>query len=137
MNYNLIISVLVLVLLGAGFLLLQPAQNVGQATPGLPTSIASSSTVVIGPGGYETLFPRSETCTTRVVTTGGTAMRVSFGEISLSDDWGVASTTLSETIGHFQATDTTAVYDAGLYGCGLFTAFGSIASSTITISEFR
>ena len=114
------------------------AQSVGAAAPsGLNATLATSSTVTAGPGIFSSTTPRTiitadqPNCASRVITTTEQPIMLSFGA-------GFNSTTSpSGTRGHLQAASTTVVYDAGLYGCGQWTVYGFLASSTITFSEFR
>lgn len=114
-------------------------QILSGAPQGLATTIASSSVRTVGTSTPVTLFATSTPCLSRVISTRGQA-------ISLSFDWKLSSTSLSETIGHIQAASTTEYYDSGLYGCSVVTAVGlsvgagqltALASSSVTVSEGR
>ena len=104
------------------------------APSGLPATMATSSTVVVGPNivtptlAHATLFEASN-CAARIITTLGTPISLSFAAFS--------STTPSATVGHVQASSTTEVYDSGQFGCGLVSAYGFTSSTTITVSESR
>ena len=103
---------------------------------GFATTLATTSIYSVGL--YNTgvqLSPAAGiNCDSRVITTTGKAIQLSFGSL--------ASTTLSVALergtgGHFQAASSTVVYDAGIYGCGLITALGYDATTSVTISTFR
>lgn len=109
-------------------------QAQGSAFTGGRTFLQIATTTAVGPqDGEDTIFSSNETCNARVVTTQGTsAVMLSFGDKTNGD---FSSTTLAGTIGHLQAASTTVSYDAGIYGCGRWTAY-AWASSTLTVSEF-
>lgn len=99
------------------------------APSGLPATMATSSTIVVGTSSITTLFADNLMCSSRVISTVAQPIMLSFGAMS--------STTPSGTIGHYQAASTTVAYDSGIYGCGLVSAYGFNASTTITKSEFN
>ena len=109
-------------------------QPTGQAPSGVTASLATSTVATVGPDEALTVFPIRKNCSSRIITTVGEPIRLSFGEIG---DYTVASTTLSGTLGHTQSASTTVVYDSGTYGCGRWSILGIDASSTIVVSEFR
>ena len=121
------------------FIFLNESKPASASAPlGLVATVATSSTRVVGPstaynailGDYmgtttnETLTP----CDSRIISTTGGAIMISFGSL--------ASTSLSGSQGSYQAPSTTVAYDSGLYGCGYW-LFYAYASTTITISETR
>lgn len=99
----------------------------------LPVHLQVATTTAVGPDSVVTLFDdeTSPTCHSRVITTSSQGIRLSFGDTA-----GFGSTTLSNTVGHYQAASTSVVYDSALYGCGLMSAIGLVSSTTITISSF-
>ena len=119
------------------FVLAEAPRAQASAPIGLPATVATSSTLSVGPQnnvwtGLGTTTPTAEArqqCAARIITTVGQPIMLSFGAIS--------STTLSQTVGHQQAASTTVAYDSGLYGCGYLTVRGLNASTTITITETR
>jgi hypothetical protein len=122
------------------FMLLSSVRNADAAAPaGYNASVATTSTLAVGPlnnmyafGVSSSSVPSLEqryTCAARVISTSGSAIMISFGSQS--------STTLSQTVGHWQPASTTVAYDGGLYGCGYMSIRGVNASSTITITETR
>ena len=130
------IYVIAIALVIAGYFLWSSYQVLGSAPSGIPAEIATSSTALVGTSTPVTLTATSTGCAARIITTRGQA-------ISLSFDWKLSSTTLSETIGHIQGASTTDHYDSGLFGCSVVTAIGlsvglgalpATASSTVTIS---
>lgn len=76
-----------------------------------------------------TVFTDATDCKARVITTNNGAIWLSFDEDYL------ASSTLANGIGHYQAASTTVAYESGIYGCGWTTAY-SAAAGTITISSY-
>ena len=114
--------------------------SLGSAPPGLPAFPTIATTTEIGPdgdidGNPVTIFTKKTSCTSRIIsTTDGSnqAIQLIFEDPSRGTD--ISSTTLSEIVGHFQAGSTTKAYDAGIYGCGRWTAFAN-ASTTLMLSE--
>ena len=88
--------------------------------------VATSSTIVVGTQQNKTLFTNKNICSSRVISTTGQAIMLSFH----SD---ISPTSM---IGHYQAASTSVAYDSDVYGCGAVSAFGNVASTTITTSEF-
>lgn len=104
------------------------------APSGLPATQRVATTTEVGPDIQVKIFSRTN-CEARVIsTTDGTGMGVRFtmGD-PLNGD--LASTTLSQLNGHWQAGSTTVSYDGGLNGCGDWYA-KAFASTTITVSSF-
>lgn len=114
-------------------LALLPNISKGDGFIGWPVHLQTATSTTVGPDTVVTLFADDDPadCKTRVISTKDTGIRLSF-----DDTTGFGSTTLSNTIGHFQGASTTVAYEAGVYGCGLVAALGLSASSTITITEF-
>lgn len=103
------------------------SKSFGSSTIGIPAVIATSSTIVVGIQQNKTLFTVNPYCSSRIITTTGNPIMLSFD----------TNITPSATVGHFQATSTTVAYDSGLYGCSDVKAYGVNASTTITITETR
>lgn len=122
-----ITGILMAVVLSLGFAVYQ-AQ--GESFTGTATNVKTATSTTVGPDTVVTLFSRNSECNSRIVSTKDTGIRVSFQDVT-----GFSSTTLSSSIGFFQGASTTVSYDSGEYGCGLMTAIGLSASSTITIAE--
>lgn len=110
----------------------QTQSATGAGWLGFPSHIQSATTTTVGPDQVVTLFEDqpNATCHSRVVTTTGSNIMISFDDVS-----GFGSTSLSSVVGHIQNASTTVSYDSGEFGCGLMTAYG-VSSSTITISSF-
>lgn len=106
----------------------------GAAFTGTVSRLDTSTSTSVGPQAVPavTLFQISADCDARVVSTQGSAIMLSFGEPLAGN---VSSTTLSGSVGHVQAASTTVAYDAEVFGCGRWTAWG-FATSTVTVSEF-
>lgn len=115
------------------------ASVLGAAPLGQSAYLQTATTSAVGPqDSNDTIFAASSdnSCKARVVsTTGLSAIMLNFGEPGADRAGNISSTTVSGSVGHWQAASTTVVYDSGLYGCGQWSAF-SYASQTITISEF-
>ena len=103
----------------------QPA--LAAAPSGLEATVATTSQLNIGAGGVITLLATS-TCTSRVVTTSGSAVM-----LTMTDRLGQ---TPDGDFGHLQLASTTIAYDSGLYGCGLIKAY-SFGAQVITFSSVR
>lgn len=88
--------------------------------------VATTSTIAVGPNGVTTLFATSSACSSRLVSTLGKAIMLSFTGLL----------TPTALIGHVQAASTTISYSNDTYGCGAITAFGFDASTTITLTAF-
>lgn len=113
-----------------------PELSLGGAGDGLTASLDVATTTTVGPQAVRrvTLFSQKTDCEARIVTTtGNSAIMINFGEPSTPGN--LSSTSVSGTAGHWQAASTTVAYDAELYGCGLWTAYG-YASTSVTVSEF-
>lgn len=130
----------ILFLLGLTYIGFQAQQVQGEAFTGQISQIDSATTTTVGPDGNQggnavTLFSKGTDCDGRAITVpGGAGIMISFSD-SLSRPQNISSTTLSASIGHYQAGSTTVMYDSGLYGCGRVTAW-AWSSTTLTVSEF-
>lgn len=119
----------------AGIFVLAQAQRVQASTPaGYPAQVATTSTLAVGPSNNMFAFGTTTresafNCAARVITTDFNPIRISFASVS--------STTLSTSVGFYQAASTTVAYDASLYGCGYMTIRGLVASTTLNIMETR
>jgi mitochondrial fission protein ELM1 len=105
-----------------------------EAVPGTAATVATSSTLAVGPGNNMYAFGTTTRegnyqCAARIISTTGQPIMISFASLS--------STTLSQTVGHQQAASTTVAYDGGIYGCGYMTIRGLNSSTTITTAETR
>src|SRR3990167_1586223 len=123
-----VLALIITSVLFAGFLFVLSAINqAGASAPsGLPATIATTSTVEIGPQLNKVLFATS-TCAARIVSTATSTASFQF-------TGALGTTSLTSSVGHQQAASTTVVYDSGVYGCGVMTGF-AYSSSTVTISE--
>lgn len=106
----------------------------GVSPQGTMTIVASSTLpITVGSSNAITLFSRNDGCTARIITTYASPIMITFA----------TSTDLSSTVkptgtfGHLQAASTTVSYDSGMYGCGVWQAYGFGASTTISKSEFN
>lgn len=95
--------------------------------PGLKADIATSSRVAVGTT-VALLSATSTNCSARIVSTGGSAVRLGF-----TNKFG---TTTNGTTGLEQAASTTVAYDASIYGCDSVTAY-SYATAFINFYETR
>jgi hypothetical protein len=103
-----------------------PSLASAAAQPGIMATVATSSNPTISTTGV-TLFATS-TCAARIITTYASPIMLTFSDY--------AGQTPTATFGHLQTASTTVVYDASIYGCGLFKAYG-FTSSAITVTETR
>lgn len=105
----------------------------GASPTGTRTDIASSTkSLSVYPIAAGTELFTAGDCTSRIITTNGEAIWLYFATSSAPDLHGE----LSVKLGHFQATNTTQVYDSGLYGCMSVRAY-SLNNASITVSEFK
>lgn len=115
-----------------------PQISLGGAGEGLVARPVTSTTTVVGPQGAAAVktqvFPATQDCASRVVSTVGTPIMLSFNDIPSAGN--VGSTTLSGTVGSVQGASTTVVYDAEQYGCGVWSGWATV-STTITTVEFK
>ncbi len=99
------------------------------APPGLPSTIATSSTITLNTTSAFNIAATS-TCAARIVTTNSQPIMLKF-----ADNSGITLSTIS---GHLQLASTTVAYDSGQYGCGLMTGMvAGVGSTNITVSESR
>lgn len=96
------------------------------APDGIAAIVATSSEPTVA-ASAQVLFSTS-TCMSRVISTSASPIMLTFS------DWNGSSPTA--LIGAVQAASTTVVYNASLYGCGLFKAY-SFASGPVFLSETR
>mgnify|MGYP001612020141 FL=1 len=111
----------------------------GGAANGLPAVIATSSQPTVGTTAVALWSAGNSNgnCSSRVISTQGKAIMLSFGDRPNYPAGNRATTTVSGTLGFLQAASTTVTYDASVYGCGSVSAYGFDSSTTITIAEFR
>lgn len=120
-------------------LMLKPFnQAFGSAFTGTSAYLQSATTTVVTPMRADQekkqVFAENTACKSRVITTSGlSAIMISFDDIPAAGN--VGSTTVSGTVGHWQAASTTVAYDSGIYGCGTWNVY-AYATSTLTVSEF-
>lgn len=125
----------ILLFAGVGFSLNQVDSS---APSGLSASLMLATSTSVGPDINVELFDENSNCSSRVISTTAQAIMLSFDEpLSLPAGIGnVSSSTVSGSVGHIQLASTTVAYDGGLYGCGNVYAYGQVATTTITLSEF-
>lgn len=87
--------------------------------------VATSSVITVGPQSIVTINAASSNCTARVIGTLSQPIMLSFTSLIAP----------SASVGHFQATSTSAVYNNGDYGCGIITGYAA-ASTSVTITQF-
>lgn len=131
-NFTGIAALVLLVLASVVFQASRPA--FASAPSGQPAYVATTSAITLGPTralnsslfGTSTISETRSNCSARVITTTAQPIMLSFTTNS--------STTVSATVGHYQAASTTIAYDSGLYGCGYWTAY-AFGTTTITLTE--
>ena len=114
------------------FSVIRVAPVFASAPSGLPSTVATTSQILVGPGvGMEKiLFATSTNCASRIISSVVSPLMLQF-------TLAFGSTTLPNgTSGHLQAASTTIAYDSGLYGCNAVVAY-AFSSTTISISETR
>lgn len=84
-----------------------------------------NTTQVVGATSINTIFPAKNMCATRVISTVGSPIRLSFD----------SDLTPTINVGILQAASTTVNYQSDVYGCGIVRGFAE-ASTTITKTEF-
>ena len=108
----------------------QPVQ--GAASMGIPATYATSSTLQVGKEFVQVLSVASNSCTSRAISTGSAAIRLSFGGTATSTATSTAQ--IGSDVGLIQAASTTVAYDGGIYGCGFVGVTGQAGSGTTTVS---
>lgn len=136
-TFRIAIGTLLVTGIVAMLVVLQATQVDGSAFSGSNAKQAFATTTVVGPTGFgTTIFPAKPSCTARTIsTTDGTGMGIKFLTAD-SSNGDLASTTLTQTVGLWQAGSTTVTYDGGLNGCGRWTA-RALASTTLTVVEYQ
>ena len=109
------------------------SNSIPRAESSAPTGYATewaTSSIITLQSDSRVMFATSSVCTSRVITTTSTPIRIKFGDH--------ANFTLSGTAGHLQLGSTTVSYDSGLYGCGLWTGVGLSGNTNldIIVTEF-
>lgn len=129
-------AVLVIALLAViAFRVLPIGLNLGQAPSGLPSAAATSTSRLVGLAAVE-LFPEALNCATTIIGTKSEPIMISFsGVFDQVGNIGVASSSLSGSIGFVQAASTTVAYDSGLYGCGAVFVISGTANTSIIEAE--
>lgn len=125
MNYiNTLIIGIIAVVLVLGYV--NQGDSLGNATPDLQARLLVATTTSVGHQTDVTLFSEKTSCASRVISTFGTPIVLSFDSSVVNP---------SATNGHIQGASTTVAYDSGLYGCGAVVAASS-ATTTIATAEF-
>lgn len=121
------VALVALVVIGAYILGTGVQRTFAAAPSGLIATIASSSIAIVTAGSTNTLIGTT-TCTSRIITTGGSPVKLTF-----SDYAGQVPTV---TFGDFQNSSTTVAYDAEIYGCGRIRAY-SFQAQNLTVTSVR
>ena len=101
--------------------------SLSSAPSGLASTVSTStSQTVTGTAGV--IFATSSNCASRIISNPSGAIIM-----TLSDR---IAQTPTVTFGVVQATNTTIVYDSGLFGCGLWKAIGFITNEITTVETF-
>jgi hypothetical protein len=117
----------------AGAFIFKPVGVDGAAFTGQPAFLQIATSTIMQSGVAKTIATSTAQCNSRIITVGGaSSLMLVFGDTSNGD---LSSTTLTGTVGHWQAASTTVAYDSGLYGCGRVSA-RSYADVPVTISQF-
>ncbi len=129
------LGIIAIALFAFFFAVEQPQTSLGEAQASAVTVRIATSTAVgpQGPSVVKTqLFAMNTSCKSRVISTVGTAIMLSFDDIAGAGN--IGSTTLSGSVGFVQGASTTVVYDAEEYGCGVWNGWAA-ASTTIALME--
>ena len=114
----------------------KPNNAIGAGYLGFAVTQQFATTTTVGPEATKAVTIFSETadasCHSRVVGTKNTPITILFGDPSGGN---LSSTTHNASTGFVQGASTTVAYDAGVFGCGKWTATSSV-STTITVAEF-
>lgn len=111
----------------------------GSAPAGLVATIATTSSLGVGPLEEKIYWPNTSasttgqySCAARIISTTAQPITLYFANSSST-----ALAGLNSLVGHVQGASTTVEYDGGIYGCGFVAIHGTGGSTTITISETR
>jgi len=112
----------------------------GSAPSGLVTTVSVATTTTVGPqyltGKGKLIFTETGNCDSRIITTVGQDVALTFYDPKDDETDNLSSTTLSIQKGHIQFASTTIAYDSGIYGCGNVYGYAK-ASTTITLTETK
>lgn len=103
------------------------SSNLGAST-NVTATVATSSFQTVTAGTAQRLFATSTLCSTRIITTQGSAIKLTF-----SDFLGQRPTGIN---GHIQTASTTVVYDSEHFGCNSYWVY-PYGTDTLTITETR
>lgn len=130
---KILITLIIVLTIALGLMYTKVTQTIrpGAAQNATPAILATTSQVTIGIGtDKRMLFTENTVCVSRVVSTSGQAALLSFGVAT-------STTNPGPTTGYYIPASTTIAFDASIWGCTAVSAYGYIASTTITIAEFR
>jgi hypothetical protein len=127
MKYHIVTAITIALIATVFFVKMMNERPFGAASAGNSATVATTSVATVGTTAT-TLFATS-TCSSRIITTEGSPIMLLFSDIR-------GSSTLSGSVGHWQAASTTEVYDSGLYGCSRVWAY-SYAAQTVVLTETR
>jgi hypothetical protein len=96
------------------------------ASPNMQARLLSNATTTVGHQTDRTLATEKEYCASRVVSTLGLPIYLSFKSSTLNP---------AAARGHVQSASTTVAYDSAVYGCGAIVAAAS-ATTTVAVAEF-
>lgn len=125
----------VAILIASAVYLIKPSfPAIGAAFTGQSAFLQVATTTTLSNPGNTALFAANDTCKSRVITTTSAGIWLAFDGTPAAGP--LSSTTVAINNGHYQATNTTQVYDSGLYGCQDFIATSSAVTAKVITSEF-
>ncbi len=128
MKEKLAIAILTLAVFVAGFLVHStPKAKFGGFAAAGPATVATTTRFALV-AATAAAIEATSSCAARIITTYASPIMLTFDATSGQLPTGV--------FGFLQPASTTVAYDAGLYGCGLVTAY-SFTAQTITVSDAR
>ena len=108
--------------------------TIGSAPVGLAASNVQVTYVEVGPGPV-LLLTKNDRCTSRIITSGSTTLRL----LTASSSAGGFATSSTNLVGGnrglIQAASTSVVYDGGTFGCEFLAAVTANPTTTITVIE--
>ena len=123
--------------IAAALMYITSQRALGSAPSGLYASVATTSSLQVGPNYVQVLLAPRENCAARVISTGATPIRLAFGGLSATST-ATSTSYIGPNVGLWLAASTTVVYDGGVYGCGFIgTVGGDITTSTVSTQTFN
>lgn len=129
-KYKIVIAIVVVILALVAFSLFNPIKTSSTlgSTLAVQSRVATSSFQTATVNTARILFATSTSCSSRIISTQGTEIKLTFSDYSGQRPTGVN--------GHSQLASTTVAYDSELYGCDAVWVY-PFGTNTLTLTETR